>query len=781
MNLLLLLPLLAQQPQVQATIDKSVAEVGDDIVVTVKVVAEGGIPTEASVPPFTGLDLTGTSQSSVFTTINGRGRRETVWEYRFRAVTPGRAVIGPIRVRVGADFVVAGELSVDVTSAGGAGGEAFDKRVAEIIDRAPGPGMAEDVTVTVIPSRDTLVLGEQLDLVVVAWFPRDIRSRLRTRPTLMPPELQGAWTYPRTAALGVADTRTVDGRLYDLFVHHQVAFPLTPGELRVGHATVSYSLPLRTSILSREMPQEVQSPDTAVTVLPQPVQGRPDVFTGVAARDLQFTVAVDTGDFGVGNASTITARVTGQGNVALWPKPEFAWPEGVRVYEGRTDVVIDAQNGLIGGTKTFTYLVAPESTGTYVVPPPTYTYFALDSGRYVQATTPRIQLVARAVRPSSTADLRPPAIMARRGVSLLDSLVTNTSLWLFGLILGLPPALAGMVRVAAARIRRRGKPMAESRQTDPTLETLEREFRARLEQLVPGLHAREGDGLPAALRAAGVEAPVATHASRVRDRLRQAVYGPGGASDPLELTAEVHEVLRALPVGTRQGSGVVRVASVAGLMMLVGTGLASAQTPSAEQLYEAGAYRTAADSFSARASEEPLDASQWFNTGAALFGAGGKTAARGAWIRAARIAPRDRVVRAALELVPPLDAQARSSTWIAPVTAFELAAAAMVFWVVGWLVYTFSSRARRVAMSLVALGVVSAALGAYLQHRYNEPVGLITSPNVPVLEAPYGTADATTRLEEGTAVRIVDEAGPWLRISRGVSQGWVLTIQVWRL
>jgi membrane associated rhomboid family serine protease len=134
-----------------------------------------------------------------------------------------------------------------------------------------------------------------------------------------------------------------------------------------------------------------------------------------------------------------------------------------------------------------------------------------------------------------------------------------------------------------------------------------------------------------------------------------------------------------------------------------------------------------------------------------------------------------------LDLVPPLDARARSSTWIAPVTAFELAAAAMVFWVAGWLVYTFSSRARRVAMSLVALGVVSAALGAYLQHRYNEPVGLITSPNVPVLEAPYGTADATTRLEEGTAVRIVDEAGPWLRISRGVSQGWVLTTQVWRL
>lgn len=778
MKLLLMLTLAAQQPQIEATIDRSTVEVGDDVVVTVKLIADGGVPAEASLPPFTGLDLTGTSQSSLFTSVGGRGRRETIWEYRFRAVTPGRAVVGPIRVRVGLDFVVAGELSVDVTAAGGTGDEAFDERVAEIVDGAPGPGRVEDVTVTVIPSRDTIILGEQLDFVVVAWFPRDIRSRLRTRPTLMPPELQGAWTYPRTATLGVADTRTVDGRLYDLFVHHQVAFPLTAGELRVGPATVSYSLPLRTSILSREMPQEVQSRDTVVTVLPQPMEGRPQAFTGVAARDLQFTVAVDTGDFRVGNASTITARVTGQGNVALWPKPEFDWPEGVRVYEGATHVDINAENGLIGGTKTFSYLIAPESTGTYVVPPPTYTYFALDSGRYVRATTPQLRLVARA-GPSSTSDLRPPAILARRGVSLLDSVATNTRLWIFGLILLLPPVLAGMVRVAA-KIRRRRKPVATSRETDPTLEMLEREFRAKLEQLVKGLHAREGDGLPAALRAAGVEAPVATHAWRVRDRLRHAVYGPGGASDPLELAAEVHEVLRALPGGTRQGPGMVRVVSIAVVMMLAGTGFASAQAPSAEQLYEAGAYRAAADSFRVRVSETPLDASQWFNTGAALFGAGEKTAARAAWIRAARIAPRDRAVRAALELVPPLDAHARAATWVPPVRVVELAVAGMVLWVVGWLAFAFSSRARR-TLPIVMAGVVTAALAAYLQHRYSEPAGLITSANVPVLEAPYGTANATTRFEEGTAVRVVGEEGSWLRVSRGAYQGWVLATQIRRL
>ncbi|MCH8143212.1 MAG: BatD family protein [Gemmatimonadetes bacterium] len=778
-NLLLALAVAIQQPQVAATVNRTEAEVGDEIVVTISVTADGGVPTEVLVPPFSGLDLIGTSQSSVFTSMGVRGTRETTWRYRFRAAVPGRTVIGPIRVRVGSDVIDAGELSVTVTAVGGEGGTEFHERLAEIIAAAPDPGAADDVTVQIIPSSDTIVLGEQLDLVVVAWFPRDVRSRLRTRPTLTPPELQGAWTYPSTAALGVADTRVVDGRRYDLFVHHQVAFPLTAGELRVGHATVSYSLPLRTSILSREMPQEVQSKDTTVVVLPQPLEGMPQPFTGAAARNLEFTVTVDTGDFGMGNASTITAKVTGEGNVSLWPRPEFRWPEGVRVYEGRTAVDIVIENGMIGGTKTFTYLVAPESTGTYVIPPASYRYFALDSGRHVQATAPQVRLVARAVRRGARRDVRPPPIMARRGATALEDLRSRIRLWMLGLIAGLPPLLAFLARVGVA-IRRRRRPAGRTPAKSPALEVLEQEFRANLERLVPDMDAREGDGLPAALRAAGVEAPVAIHASRVRDRLWQALYGPEGTSDHLELRAEVHEVLRALPGGRHRSRRMVGAAGLVGALGMIWAGAASAQSTTAEQLYEAGAFRAAADSFLIRASQQPADPSQWFNAGAALFGAGEETAARVAWVKAARVAPRNPRVGAALQLVPPVDSHARANTWIAPVTVMELALVGTILWVVGWLTYTFSARPWR-ALPVAAFGLVVACLAAYLHDRYTEPVGLVLVPNAAVREAPYGTALATTRFAQGAAVRIERSEGAWLLVRRGGYQGWVLSAEVGRL
>ena len=749
----------------------------------------GGVPAQASVPPITGLDLVGTSQSSTFTSAGGVGTRQTVWEFRLVAVQPGRAVIGPIQIRVGTGFVNAGLLSVDVTAVGGSEREDMDDRVSAILRRAPGPGGSDDVTIALVPSSDTVVLGEQLDLVVVAWFPRGIRARLRTRPTLTPPEVQGAWTYPRTSALSVVDTREVDGQLYDLYVHHQLAFPLTPGPLEVGRASVSYSLPLRTSILSREVPQEVLSEGMTIAVLPQPTEGRPRPYTGAAASGLEFAVAVDRGLFGLGQALTITATVSGRGNVALWPEPEFRWPPGVRVYPDRTDVEIVPEDGFIAGSKTFSYLVAPDSTGTFTIPGPVYSYFDLDSGRYVREQVQPIQLVARGLAGTTSSGPAPPSVMAQRDAGLLrrfSSWVgTGGGIWAVLLAFALPPLIALTMRFAPLiRWRRRPKEGAGAALGDPTLDALDREFRSKLEHLVPVTDAREGDGLPDALRAAGVEASLATHASRVRDRLRGAVYGKDGASDPTELAAEAREVLRALPGGGYQVSGSharkARASAVALVLSLAWSQETAAQTPSAEHLFTAGAYQAAADSFRLRAAREPGEPVHWFNLGAALFGSGRETQARVAWIKAARISPRNREVKEALRSVPAVDLHARRSTWVAPTTVGESALAAAALWIAGWLALA-KSRRKRFAAAVVATAVVLAGFAGYLHRHYSEPVGLVLVARAPLREAPYGAAPAPYRFAQGAAVRIEREDGAWLLVTRRDQTGWLLVDEVGRL
>jgi hypothetical protein len=52
----------------------------------------------------------------------------------------------------------------------------------------PAPGQA---AVDLIVSADSVTVGEQVDVVTTAWFPRDLRLQLRRPPTLQPPVIDG--------------------------------------------------------------------------------------------------------------------------------------------------------------------------------------------------------------------------------------------------------------------------------------------------------------------------------------------------------------------------------------------------------------------------------------------------------------------------------------------------------------------------------------------------------------------------------------------------------------
>ena len=397
----------------------------------------------------------------------------------------------------------------------------------------------------------------------------------------------------------------------------------------------------------------------------------------------------------------------------------------------------------------------------------------------MRATLQPIELVARGVRGVAASPDLPPPLMTQRGEELLPRLASWLRGWMALFLLGVPPLVALLVRVVPTKSWRRGR-SGEIAGADATLDVLDWQLRSKLEHLVPVPHAREGDGLPAALRAAGVDASLATHASRVRDRLRGALYGRDGASDPDELAAEAREVLRALPGGAHRSTPRSRVYAASLLLIVCCAFELPAQSPSAEQLFTAGAYQAAADSFLLRADGDPGEAAHWFNAGAALFGAGNPARARVAWIKAARILPRDREIKRALDLAPPLDSRARRSTWVVPATAVELAAAGTVLWVLGWLTVAFGSTVRRGWVIVVASAVL-AGLAGYLHQRHVAPLALVVVPNVALREAPFGAAPVPNRLARGSVVSVVREDGAWFLVTLGDRSGWVLADEIGRL
>ncbi|HEY2825139.1 MAG TPA: SH3 domain-containing protein, partial [Gemmatimonadales bacterium] len=596
--------------------------------------------------------------------------------------------------------------------------------------------------------------------------------------------IQGGWTYQQSAPTGIAASRLVHGQWLDLFVTHQVVFPLTPGQLGVGRAVVSYSVPLSYAFLSHEQRHEVASDSLFLTVLPQPSADRPPQFTGAAAANLSLTFDATPREVATGEPIQVTATLNGRGNVSLWPEPTLRWPDGMRVYPGEVEVALAPMQGLIAGTKTFHYLLVADSVGTYAVSPPAYQYFDLVSRRYLETRGPDLRLVVHA-GPITGSRAQPPGLMIENSVSPWLGLVRQMPRAAWAAVLLLPVAILALTRRRAAPPPARRRPLQRGRERPKagSLEALELEFRQLLARLVPDADLRDGDGLADALRAAGAEAAVAAHAARLRDRLWQAVYGSGGANaiDPVELAAEVRGVLEALLGAAANVSR--RGLLLLSLLVLLGAPAARAMGPgdhpqvSAERLYDIGAFRAAADSFAARALEEPDVAAHWFNLGDAFYRMGQDGRARAAWIKAARLAPRDDEVRRALALVPAPDVASQQLTMVAPVTPDEAMVIAGAAWLVSCLLAGFRLPRRHVAPALlVTLGFVGYA--AYVAQAYDQPIALIADQETPLRAAPYGTAQPLQYLVSGTTVTVVDRRGPWVRVARDRMEGWVLQREV---
>ena len=99
--------------------------------------------------------------------------------------------------------------------------------------------------------------------------------------------------------------------------------------------------------------------------------------------------------------------------------------------------------------------------------------------------------------------------------------------------------------------------------------------------------------------------------------------------------------------------------------------------------YAAGDYAAAAAGFGRFIEASPEDANVWYNLGNAYFGAGERGRAIWAWLRAARLRPRDRDARANLAVAQAGRELVQRALPPVPLSSDELVLGACLFWLTG--------------------------------------------------------------------------------------------------
>jgi hypothetical protein len=760
------LALLQQQPpppEVTSSVERDRIGVGDEIDLTIRVTSASAEVVQVSLPPLLGFELLGRSERTEVS-YGGDQRRVTTVTLRLRAAAKGHYRLGPMQVRQGRHLVQGDPVEVTVDRGSAATARTLPVRMARLLDRAPAPSGSPPAAVTLVLSAASAVVGEQVDVVTIAWFQRDLRQQLRRSPTVDAPRIEGVWSYPQPVPNGIAASRLVGGHWYDLFILHQIVFPLTPGRVTISPARLHYSVPLAFQFFSQEERYALTSQGATLTVTPLPDAGRPADFTGAVARGLTVSESVTPATAQQGEALTASLVLNGEGNVALWPVPAVVWPRGFRAYPDATEDRVRTTEGRLGGTKTFRYLLVPDTAGATLIPPLSYTYFDPDTKAYLTTHADGVRLTVAPRASGALVRATPPALMLDDRPSLARRVRTALPDAVWWTVLLLAPL--GFV-FRTVRMPRR-KAQVKGARSD-SLAGLERELSRVVAALAAGKE-REGPvALQAALRRSGLTEADAERVIEVRERLRAARFG-GAGIDPTVMADARALIQRIRPERARWGPRWRSGTAAAFLLLLAG--LMDAQSNAPEQLYDAGALGSAAAGFLARANAAPDVGAHWYNLGAARLRLGMDGSALGAWTRAARLLPRDHTIRRALVLVPPADGASARQLWVSPFTPEELWLIAACAWLAGWAGLAWSRRWRGRWLVLLAGAVILGVSAETLRWWYDRPLAVLATEQ-PILVSPTERAPRVGTLPKSSTVLVKAERGGWSLVQDPAGhRGW---------
>jgi hypothetical protein len=723
--LALLLAVMAQQDiQVSAEVDRDRVEVGNAVSYTVRAIVDVGRPVQVILPSFDGFTVTGRHDSREAFGAAGVSEIYLV-ELRLRAQRAGLWQVGPVRLEQGTRVAMAPAVEVMVESARTPVPQ-LGPRVLQLLQRAPPPRSGE-VGVSLLVSADTVRIGEQVDIVTAAWFPRETLARMRRPPTIRPPVVDGVYSAVQPSVAGVAASREVGGIWYDIYVAHQVIFPVREGPVTVPPAGLSFGLPAGRQYFSDERSYQLTSASKVLEVRALPPGG-----PGPVARGLAFQFELRPDPARVGDPIPVDLVLSGSGNLALWPAPIVAWPDGSRGYAEDVVDVATLRGGIVGGTKRFRYLVIADSAGSLALPDVTYRWFDPDRSAWVDATARSVVIPVQPALPSLR-KREPLPVLPREPIGIIRLSLAEWLLLL--LLIGVPP-MAVLGRDFWRRRAGRSIPLATPAGAS--------QLQVAVRSLVPDADDRREERLAASLREAGLDVAMSRDAARAYHQIATGRFDPSRPASPESLDLEAARILEHWPVRLRrQGAWLLAIVALA----VVPPSALAQPTP------------------------DTLGVRGWYAEGTRAYQAGQDARAAADWIVARRLAPRNPEVRTAWVRVARLSRDLSDAGRVAPLTPAELLLLAGLCWAGGWLAW--SRRRSRIALLLFGTAVLGGLGAGVVAWWYARPLAVLTR-EAAMRQAPHGLAPESGRAAEFAVVEVVATRPGWRLVeSPGGVRGWV--------
>jgi len=398
----------------RAEVDARKIGIQEQVVLTITV--EGSsLPEEVDRPAFTNLRVVGIpSTSTQVSLVNGRMSQSRSWTYVLQPAAVGSAEVGAVRVRLQSGEYSTAPIPIEVVP--GAVKPAPAPRSQDPFGEDPF-GMLRSqrpaepmLFVEAKPSRSSLYVGEPLLLTYYLYTRTSVSSLQFTGA----PEFNGFWAEDlQQPGQPTDEPATVEGVPYHRFaVMKKLLFPTRSGRLVIPSAMLSIGIPPQGFF---DNGGTVQRATKAVFIEVKPIPEESG-FSGAVGK-FEASASVDRPSLALGEAATLRFKVEGAGNLKWIDRgPELSVP-GAKVFPPQVKSNLEVKPGGITGSRTWEFVVVPQTAGTLEVPSLAFSYFDPEARSIVKSATKPLTLEVRGGVPGAVtpAPMSGPGIAQRGG------------------------------------------------------------------------------------------------------------------------------------------------------------------------------------------------------------------------------------------------------------------------------------------------------------------------------------------------------------------------------
>ena len=383
----------------------AVVNAGDQFTVMWTVNAGGG---EFSAPSFNGFyKLMGpqTSYSSSTQIINGKMSNQTSYSYVYylQAVKEGKFVISPAVFTLKNKTYSSDSIHIEVV-----GGTSQKQNVTNgsnsLANDTEVQSSGKDLFINLSVNRRDVFLGEPIVATVKIYSRVNIAGINEIKYPSFNSFLRSDIETPPLTSLR---QENVNGTIYGTGVIQQfLLYPQVTGEINIDPVQISVLIQQKTRRESdpffgdffssyQTVPKAAASQSVKIKVKALPgIQ--PADYSGVVGK-LDIKASLNKQSVNVNDAVNFKVTISGNGNLKIASVPVLKLSPDIEVYDPK--ITDDLKNGLNGttGQKSFEYLMIPRHNGDFTIPPISYSYFNIASGRYEKLTTEEFHFSAQKV------------------------------------------------------------------------------------------------------------------------------------------------------------------------------------------------------------------------------------------------------------------------------------------------------------------------------------------------------------------------------------------------